>query len=40
MGQGSCGYGQLDHAEYPYWSVAGISVSNQYYVNGPVQACG
>lgn len=38
--QGSCGYGVLDKTEWPYWSVAGISVKSPFYIAGPVHACG
>lgn len=38
--QGSCGYGVLDKTEWPYWSVAGISVKSPFYIAGPLHACG
>jgi hypothetical protein len=38
--QGSCGYGLLDKTEWPYWSVAGISVKSPFYISGPLHACG
>jgi len=37
---GACGSGVLDKAQWPYWSVAALSVKNPFYVNGPVNGCG
>ncbi|KAK9838158.1 hypothetical protein WJX81_005264 [Elliptochloris bilobata] len=37
---GSCGYGLLDKAKYPFWSVAALSTSNCYFQGGPLQGCG
>jgi hypothetical protein len=38
--QGACGYGMLDKEKYPYWSVAALSTSSEFYKKGPVQGCG
>lgn len=38
--QGSCGYGLLDKAKYPFWSVAALSTANSYFLDGPLQGCG
>ena len=38
--QGSCGYGLLDKAKYPFWSVAALSTANEYFDSGPLQGCG
>ena len=38
--QGSCGFGVLDQGQWPYWSVAALSTSNQYFEDGPLQGCG
>ena len=38
--QGSCGYGVLDKAKYPYWSVGALSTQNVFYLQGPVRGCG
>lgn len=38
--QGACGYGGLDKAQWPYWSVAALSVRNPFYVNGKTKGCG
>jgi len=38
--QGACGYGKLDKSQYPYWSVAALSLTNSFSVAGPAHACG
>ena len=38
--QGACGYGLLDKSQYPYWSVAALSLTNSFSVAGPAHACG
>ncbi|KAK9820245.1 hypothetical protein WJX72_007952 [[Myrmecia] bisecta] len=38
--EGSCGYGVLDKSKYPFWSVAALNPSNQFYKAGPIQGCG
>lgn len=38
--QGACGYGGLDKAQWPYWSVAALSVRNPFYINGVTKGCG
>ncbi|KAK9839672.1 hypothetical protein WJX81_004788 [Elliptochloris bilobata] len=38
--QGACGYGLLDKSQYPYWSVAALSLTNSFSVAGPSHACG
>ena len=40
LAQGSCGYGILSKNSYPFWSVAALSLSNQFSVAGPAKACG
>ena len=38
--QGACGYGVLNKNSYPFWSVAALSLSNQFSIAGPAKACG
>lgn len=40
MLQGACGYGEISKDSYPYWSVAALSLTNQFSVAGPAKACG
>ena len=40
MLQGACGYGAISKDSYPYWSVAALSLTNQFSVAGPAKACG
>ena len=38
--QGACGYGTILKNKYPYFSVAALSLSNQFSVAGPLKGCG
>ena len=38
--QGACGYGSIPKDQYPYFSVAALSPSNQFYKAGPLNGCG
>ena len=38
--QGACGYGAIPKDQYPYFSVAALSPSNQFYKAGPLNGCG
>ena len=40
MLQGACGYGAISKDSYPFWSVAALSLTNQFSVAGPAKACG
>ncbi len=38
--QGSCGFGNLNKAIWPFWSVAALSTNNPLYIKGPLRFCG
>jgi Lytic transglycolase/Expansin C-terminal domain len=38
--EGACGYGAISKDNWPYFSTAALSPSNEFFKSGPLQGCG